>query len=178
MDTSTTIVPSIPYTMPIQLLRGGVDGRLRDVSEQAGPPFVRLHLGRGLAAGDLDNDGRVDALVVVQNEPLVFLHNQTRPGHFVTLALEGTASNRDGVGARVVVVAGSERRVAQRIGGGSYLSAGDPRLHFGLGDARRIESLEVHWPSGRVDRYRDLPADSGYLVREGEAKVEPLRGWR
>jgi enediyne biosynthesis protein E4 len=116
--------------------------------------------------------------VVVQNEPLVFLHNQTRPGHFVTLALEGSVSNRDGVGARVEVVAGSERRVAHRVGGGSYLSAGDPRLHFGLGDARRIDSLEVHWPSGRVDRYHDLPADTGYLLSEGEAKVRRLRGWR
>ena len=94
------------------------------------------------------------------------------------MGLEGTASNRDGVGARVVVVAGSKRRVAQRIGGGSYLSAGDPRLHFGLGDARRIESLEVHWPSGRVDRFLDLPADTGYLLREGETKVRALRGWR
>ena len=170
--------PSTPYAMPIQLMRGGVDGRLRDVSDRAGPLFGLRHLGRGLAAGDLDNDGRVDALVVVQNEPLVFLHNQTQPGHFVTLALEGTVSNRDGVGARVVVIAGSERRIAQRIGGGSYLSAGDPRLHFGLGDARRIESLEVHWPSGRVDRYHDLPADAGYLLREGEAKVMSLTGWR
>jgi tetratricopeptide (TPR) repeat protein len=170
--------PSIPYTMPIQLMRGGADGRLRDVSDRAGPPFGALHLGRGLAAGDLDNDGRIDALVVVQNEPLVFLHNQTRPGHYVTLALEGTVSNRDGVCARVVVVAGSVRRVAQRIGGGSYLSAGDPRLHFGLGNAQRIESLEVRWPSGRVDRYHDLPVDTGYLLREGAAKVKSLRGWR
>ncbi len=170
--------PSIPYTMPIQLLRNDGDGRLRNVSDRAGPPFELLHLGRGLAAGDLDNDGRVDALVVVQNEPLVFLHNQTRPGHFVTLGLEGTQSNRDGVGARVVLVAGSKKRVASRNGGGSYLSAGDPRLHFGLGETIRIQSLEVHWPSGRVDRHHDLPADRGYLVREGEASVKSLRGWR
>ncbi len=170
--------PSVPFTMPIQLLRGGTDGRLRDVSQRAGPPFGPLHLGRGLAAGDLDNDGRIDALVVAQNEPLVFLHNQTRAGHFLTIALEGTASNRDGVGAGVAVVASSERRLAQRVGGGSYQSAGDPRLHFGLGDARRVELLEVHWPSGRVDRYRDLPADTGYLLREGDAAVRPLPGWK
>jgi hypothetical protein len=151
---------------------------LRDVSDRAGPLFGLRHLGRGLAAGDLDNDGRVDALVVVQNEPLVFLHNQSRPGHFVTLALEGTASNRDGVGASVVLVAGSARRIAQRIGGGSYQSAGDPRLRFGLGDARRIESLEVRWPSGLTDRFQDLPADTGYLLREGAGKVMPLPGWR
>ncbi len=170
--------PNVPYTMPIQLLRGGADGRLHDVSPQAGPPFGLLHLGRGLAAGDLDNDGRIDALVVAQNEPMVFLHNQTPSGHFLTIALEGTASNRDGVGAGVVVVAGSARRFAQRFGGGSYQSAGDPRLHFGLGDARRVESLEVHWPSGRVDRHRDLPADTGYLLREGDATVRPLPGWK
>ena len=78
--------PSIPYTMPIQLLRRGADDRFRDVSDRAGPPFMPLHLGRGLAAGDLDNDGRVDALVVCHNEPLVYLHNQTHTGHFVTLA--------------------------------------------------------------------------------------------
>jgi tetratricopeptide (TPR) repeat protein len=170
--------PSIPYTMPIQLMRGGADGRLRDVSERAGPLFGLRHLGRGLATGDLDNDGRADALVVVQNEPLVFLHNQTRPGHFVTLGLQGTVSNRDGVGARVVVIAGPGRRTARRIGGGSYLSSGDPRLHLGLGDVRRIESVEVHWPSGRVNRYHDLPADTGYLLREGDAKVMSLPGWR
>ncbi len=161
--------PSIPFAMPIQLLRGGADGRLRDVSTRAGPPFLLPHLGRGLAAGDLDNDGRIDALVVAHNEPLVFLHNQTSAGHFVTFALEGTASNRDGVGARVVVVSGSERRVAQRVGGGSYQSAGDPRLHIGLGEARRIDAVEVRWPSGRVDRYRDLAVDTGYLLREGNA---------
>ena len=164
--------------MPIQLLRGSGGGRLRDVSAQAGPPFLPPHLGRGLAAGDLDNDGRIDALVVVHNEPLVFLHNQTPAGHFVTLALEGTVSSRDGVGASVVVVAGGARQVAQRLGGGSYESAGDPRLHFGLGDARRVELLEVQWPSGRVDRYRDLPADTGYHLREGDAAAQPLPGWK
>jgi hypothetical protein len=164
--------------MPIQLLRGSEDGRLRDVSAQSGPPFLAPHLGRGLACGDLDNDGRIDALVVVHNEPMVFLHNRTESGHFVTIALEGTESNRDGVGAAVVVVAGGRRQVGQRYGGGSYESAGDPRLHFGLGAARRVERLEVHWPSGRVDLYRDLPADTGYHLREGTARARPLPGWK
>jgi enediyne biosynthesis protein E4 len=159
--------PSVGYKMPVQLLLGGADGRLLDVSRQAGPPFELQLLGRGLAAGDLDNDGRLDALVLPQNDPLVFLHNRSKAGHFVTLTLEGTASNRDAVGARVVITAGSEKSVAQRMGGGSYLSAGDPRLHFGLGSANRIESMEVHWPSGRVDRIHDLAADTGYRLREG-----------
>ncbi|HLH28047.1 MAG TPA: VCBS repeat-containing protein, partial [Acidimicrobiales bacterium] len=90
--------PDIPYAMPAQLLIGGERGRLTDVSAQAGPPFQVPLLGRGLAAGDLDNDGRVDALIGAQDEPLVYFHNRTAGGHFVTIRLEGTASNRDGVG--------------------------------------------------------------------------------
>jgi hypothetical protein len=150
---------------------------LRDASGQSGPPFQAAHLGRGLAAGDLDNDGRVDALVVAHNEPLVYLHNQTVGGHFVSIALEGTASNRDGVGARVVLEADGLRQVSWRLGGGSYLSASDPRLHFGLGPARRIDRLEIHWPSGRVDRFRHLDADRAYRLQEGNPEPSPLRGW-
>ena len=117
--------------------------------------------------GDLDNDGRVDLLLVAQGEPLVYLHNRSAAGHSLTLRLEGTASNRDAVGARVTVTACGHRWQAWRIGGGSYQSAGDPRIHFGLGPGRRVELVEVHWPSGRVDRYRDLIADASYRLREG-----------
>jgi hypothetical protein len=164
--------------MPVQVLLGGEGGRLTDVSRQAGAPFQALHLGRGLAAGDLDNDGRVDAVMVAQDEPLVYLHNQTAPaGHFLTLSLQGRRSNRDAIGARVVVEAGGRRRVAWRCGGGSYQSAGDPRLHVGLGPADRVSRLEVYWPSGRVDRYQDLEADRGYRLREGDRKPGPLPGW-
>ena len=85
----------------------------------------------------------------------------------MTLRLEGTASNRDAVGARVTVTAGDRARVAWRLGGGSYQAAGDPRLHFGLGDADRVESIEIRWPSGRIDRLGPLQANAGYLIREG-----------
>ena len=95
----------------------------------------------------------------------------------MTLRLEGTASNRDGVGAGVTVDAGGRRQVAQRLGGGSYQSAGDPRLHFGLGGATRVEAVEVRWPSGRVDRYAGLAADTGYHLREGDPEAKPLKGW-
>src|SRR5262249_50918244 len=160
----------VPWAMPVQLLVGAPGGRLTDVSTRAGPPFERLHLGRGLAVGDLDNDGLSDVVIISQNEPLIYLHNQTtEAGHSITLRLEGVRSNRDGVGARVELVAGGRRQVSQRFGGGSYLSAGDPRLHFGLGAATLVSRLEVRWPSGRMDRYQGLKADRGYLVREGEA---------
>jgi hypothetical protein len=162
--------PEVPYAMPVQLLIGGPGGRLTDVTARAGLPFLVPHLGRGLAVGDLDNDGRVDALVVADNEPLVYLHNRTTGGHFLTITLEGMKSNRDGVGARVTLEAAGSRWVSQRMGGGSFLSASDPRLHFGLGSATRIDRLEVRWPSGRVDSFQNLDADKGYRLREGDPK--------
>jgi len=132
-----------------------------------------------LAIGDLDNDGWIDALMVAQNEPLVDLHNETEkrkgPGHFIMFQLEGTKSNRDGVGAMASITCGGRARVAPRLGGGSFQSAGDPRLHFGLGTLDRVDSVEVHWPSGVVDRHRDLAADRVYLLREGEPSPRLLR---
>jgi hypothetical protein len=165
------------YAMPAQLLAGREGGRLRDISAGCGPPWGVLRIGRGLAAGDLDNDGRVDAVILSQNEPLAYFHNRAPGGHFVTLRVEGTVSNRDGVGAVVVVTCGGRRQVAQRFGGGSYQSACDLRLHFGLGPATRVETLEVRWPSGRTDRFRDLAVDRGYLLREGDAAPKPLAGF-
>ena len=165
------------YSMPAQLLAGRDRGRLLDVSAGCGPPWGVLRIGRGLAAGDLDNDGRVDAVILSQNEPLAYFHNRAPGGHFVTIRLEGTVSNRDGVGAVVTLNCGGRRQVASRFGGGSYQSACDTRLHFGLGPATRIETIEVRWPSGRTDRFRDLAVDQGYLLREGDAAPKPMVGF-
>ena len=170
--------PYTPFAMPVQLLAGDGRGKFIDVSASAGPPWSILRVGRGLAAGDLDNDGRIDTVVLSQNDALAYFHNRTRGGHFLTLRLNGTTSNRDGVGARITIVAGGHRQVAQRFGGGSYQSAGDPRLHFGLGPSDRVESVEVRWPSGRVDRFRDLDADRGYRLIEGDDSPKPLEGFR
>src|SRR5262249_21770831 len=99
-------------------------------------------------------------------------------GHFLTLRLEGVSSNRDAIGATVSVQCAGRLRVAPRLGGGSYQSAGDPRLHFGLGASRQVEWVDVRWPSGRVDRFANLAADTGYLLREGESVARPLAGWK
>src|SRR5262249_21237449 len=137
--------PNYPYEMPAQLLIGGPGGRLNDASARAGAPWSVPRMGRGLVVGDIDNDGRLDVLILSPNQPLAYLHNRSEAGRHVSLRLEGRTSNRDAVGAKVVVVAGGRRRVAQRVGGGSYQSASDSRLHFGLGDADRIEAIEVTW---------------------------------
>src|SRR5262249_46415024 len=106
--------PLYPYAMPCRLFEGRANGRWVDVSEHAGTPWSTARLGRGLASGDLDNDGRVDLVVVAQDGPLAYFHNESpQPGHFVTFLLEGTKSNRDAVGARVEVVTTSGKQVAQ-----------------------------------------------------------------
>jgi tetratricopeptide (TPR) repeat protein len=168
--------PLLPYAMPAQLLLGEASGRLVDVSQRVGPPWQVPRLGRGLACGDMDNDGRLDLLIVSERTPLAYFHNEGPSGHSITLQLEGAPprSNRDAVGARLTLVAGGRRQVAERIGGSSYLSANDHRLHFGLGDSSHVESIEVRWPSGRVDRYTDLAADRGYRLREGATTPKAL----
>jgi thioredoxin-like negative regulator of GroEL len=171
--------PSVPYAMPPQLLLGRPGGSLVDVSARAGEPFQVPHLGRGLASGDLDNDGLTDALLVALDEPPVVLRNRSRTsGHWLTLSLVGAASNRDAVGAVVTVRHGGAHQVAVRFGGGSYLSAGDPRLHFGLGASWSLAAMEVRWPSGRVDTFAGLEADRGYALREGDPMARPLVGFR
>ncbi len=168
----------VAHLMRAQLFAGAERGyKLVDVTDRAGPAFQVPLLGRGLAAGDLDNDGRVDLVILPHNQPLAYFHNQTDGGRSLTLLLEGTSSNRDAVGARVVVESGGRRQFAWRMGGGSYQSASDPRIHFGLGTANRVDVVEVTWPSGRVDRYAGLQPGRGYRLREGDASAKALPGF-
>ena len=178
--------PGIPYAMPPQLFLGDRTGTLIDVSDRAGPPWQLPRVARGLATGDVDNDGRIDIVLASENAPIGLLHNQpttpkedraARDDHFVIFQLEGTKSNRDAVGARVKVTTAGRSQVAERFGGGSYASAGDQRLHFGLGKNRVIDHVEVAWPSGRRDRLGRLAVDKGYRLREGNPTPLPLGGF-
>ena len=131
-------------------------------------------MSRGLAVGDLFNDGNMDLVVEdLQGSPMV-LRNPGIPGnHWVSFELAGTRSNRLALGARLKLTAAGVTQTSQIISGGSYLSQSDLRVHFGLGKATKIESLEIRWPSGKVDTLSNLDADMFYSVLEGEGTVAP-----
>ena len=174
--------PGVPYAMPAQLFLGTGGGRFEEVGRLAGPCWSVARVARGLAAGDLDNDGWIDLVILSQKSPVALFHNlgtKHEPGdagHFITIELQGTRSNRDGVGAAIRLHVGGRTLVAQRVGGGSFLSANDPRLHFGIGRADRVDSVVVRWPSGLEQTFDGLLADAGYLLREGEPEALPLPG--
>ncbi len=137
-------------------------GQLGDL----GVPVV----GRGLATGDFDNDGRVDVLAMSQNGPVQLLQNQTKGNgnHFISLSLRGTKSNRNAIGARVELQAGGVKRTAWVQGGSSYLSSSDRRIYFGLGKATQIERISLVWPSGKRETLQNLRADAFYTLTEGK----------
>jgi len=126
--------------------------------------------GRGVAFGDLDNDGQLDILINNQNDPPTLLHNESdSPGHWFAIRTVGTKSNRDGIGARVTIVAGGRRQIQEVRSGGSYLSQNDLRVHFGLGSAAKIDRIEIRWPSGAMDKIENASADRFLTVEEGQS---------
>jgi hypothetical protein len=149
-------------------------GRFREVSREVGGSMLDAKSSRGTAFGDYDNDGDIDVLVVNMDDRPTLLRNDTAGGHWITIRLEGTQSNRDGIGARVTVEAGGARQTAEVRSGGSYLSSNDVRAHFGLGAARQVDRLTIRWPSGRVDTVTGLLSNRFYVAREGGG-VEPIR---
>ena len=143
------------------------NGRFADLSEQAGPALLERHASRGAAFGDVDNDGTVEVLVNHQNEPPGLLKLQRPSAHrWLTLKLLGRDSNSAAVGARVKLTADGRHSWEEVRSGGSYLSQSDLRLHFGLGAARKVELIEVEWPSGCRQTLHNLEVNQVLTVRE------------
>jgi hypothetical protein len=150
--------------------RNLANGRFADVSEALGPPVTVPKAGRGAAFGDFDNDGDVDIVVNnVHDTPDLFRLRADPANHWVLLKLQGTKSNRSAIGARVRLDAGGGSQWQEVRGGGSYASQNDQRVHFGLGAATRIDRVEVRWPNGQVEQWRDLPVDRIHTLVEGSA---------
>jgi hypothetical protein len=165
-----THTPSVEYRMPMLLMQGA-GSAFRNVSAQAGQAFARPIAGRGLALGDFNNDGAVDALVMVNDGAPILLRNRAGHGnHWLGVRLVGRKANIDAVGAMVRYQAGDLRRSVIKPGGGSFLSAHDPRMVLGMGAATRVDWLEVHWPrpGGGVERFRNLPTNRYITIVEGE----------
>jgi hypothetical protein len=165
----------VTFRQRAQLFRNQGQGHFEEITSQAGPYFQQPHVGRGAAPCDYDNDGRMDLAVSNNAEAAYLLHNEsTTAHHWLRLELVGGKSNRDAVGAKVTFHLDDGRKlVRHRKGGGSYLSAGDPRLLVGLGSATRVAQVEIRWPSGLEQRAGPLAADHGYRVTEGQDKVIP-----
>ena len=157
------------YEEPRILYHNNGDKTFSDISAQAGPGITALHAGRGLAIGDLWNDGRISAVISNMNASPSLLVNQVRsPNHWIGLKAVGTKSNRDGIGARVTVKAGARVLVDEVRSGSSYDSNNDMRIHFGLGAATKIDWIQIRWPSGLTERFENnISVDAIHTVTEG-----------
>jgi len=165
--------PESPFRQRNLLYHNTGDGRFEDVTSIAGPGLDLRRSGRGVAFGDIDNDGRLDILINNQNDPPTLLRNETEnTNHWISIRTVGTKSNRDGIGARVTLVAGGRRQIQEVSSGGSYLSQNDPRAHFGLGSATKIDRIEIRWPSGAMDKIENASADRFLTVEEGLGIVQ------
>jgi len=163
----------VSYAEPKLMFRNVGGGIFENVSDQLGEDFVLPRVSRGAAVGDFDNDGDLDILVNNCGETPQLLRNDGgNRNHWLEILLIGTKSNRDGVGARVKIVAGNLVLYDQRKGGMSYQSAQDPRLHFGLGQRTKIDTIEIQWPSGMTTKLGGVKCDQIIAIEEGKGIVE------
>lgn len=160
-----------PYRQPAQLLRSERGKRFREISEEAAPYFTGRHSGRGLAVGDLDNDGAPDIVVSHLTEPATVLRNRLAPRAWIRVRLVGTASNVDAVGAKVTLVRETDPLSRWIVGGTSYLSQSDRRVLFPL-ESAAPQTISVRWPSGRRERFEGIASGQTHDLVEGQGHAE------
>jgi hypothetical protein len=149
--------------------------RFVEVSRQSGPGFAVQTVGRTLITGDFDNDGDIDLVITNNGGPLdVLRNNAARDRHALEVRVVGVKSNRNGIGARVTITAQGRMQMREVKSGSSYMGQNDLRVHFGLGDATRVERVDVRWPTGDVETLRDVAADQIVVVTEGKGVTGAL----
>jgi hypothetical protein len=155
------------------LLLGNIGDRFQNVGAQAGPAFAAETVGRALARGDIDNDGDLDLLITSNGGAVQVLLNEggNRNNAILVRIVGSGKSNRDGIGARLKLIAGERTFIDQVTSGSSYLAQNDMRVHFGLGAAARADQLEITWPSGRIDVLKNPPVNHVISVREGQGET-------
>jgi hypothetical protein len=161
------------YAATPMLLRNNGKGRLEDVTETSGAGLKVMCVARGTALDDLDNDGRIDVVISNSRRPPVVLRNETETSHhWLQLQLRGTRVNRDAVGARVRVIADDLVQIDEVRSGRGYQSHFGSRLHFGLGGRARVERIEVRWPGGFKETWRDVAVDQMLTLTEGSGTAD------
>lgn len=148
------------------LYRNVGGGKFTDATALAGEPFATPRAARGLATGDLDGDGRPEIVIVNMNAPPTILRNESARGNWIRVVLHGTKSNRSAIGARLTINAGGRQQIAELAGGGSYYSQNEPALYFGLGATTQIDSVNVRWPSGKIQTFNNVPINRTVTYRE------------
>jgi enediyne biosynthesis protein E4 len=168
-------VKSVKYREPILLYRNQGD---RTFDEMAGPAGLNdgpMESRRGVAFGDINNDGKIDMIIFnVGAPPSVFVNDTANSNHRVLFKLVAKKGNRGAVGARVTVTSTSRSQIEEIKAGSSYLSTNDPRLHFGLGSDSVMDKVEIRWPNGIVETLKNLPADAIYTVIEGQGVTDSI----
>jgi enediyne biosynthesis protein E4 len=166
LDTIELNYPQLHYKEPMLLAQNTGKG-FEDVSAQSGEVFHQAWVGRGLAIGDIDNDGRIDVVITTNDGPAYVLHNETATAnHWLTLSLVGHRSNRDGIGAEIKLTTSAGSQFYTVSTAGSYLSASDKRAYFGLGAATIVKSIRIQWPSGIVQTLDNVHADQILKIDE------------
>ena len=168
LDNVSLYHSEVSYKEPLLMFRNLGKGRFEKVANSLGPDFNRPIAGRGLATADFDNDGDIDIALNNRGDlPGILRNDGGNANHWLEILLIGTKSNRDGIGSSLKLTAEGVTHVEQSKGGMGYMSASDPRIHFGLGRRTKIDSLEITWPSGQVDKLASIPVDHIIAVREG-----------
>ena len=163
---------STRYLEPKLLFLNQHDGTFKNVSRQVGPALQVPQVSRGVAVGDLFNDGKMEAVVEnLVGKPMILSPEGAPPNHWISFQLEGVKCNRLALNARVKAIAGDLVQLGEVLSGGSYLSQHDLRIHFGLGKHDHLEQAEILWPNGKKELLTNLAADRFYIVREGEGVI-------